>query len=56
MLKNALGDSIHLGFWFLVGAAVIGFLSACFAGPSRFDPVAYKKKQAAKQQTVEMPN
>ncbi|CRK84012.1 MDR family MFS transporter [Neobacillus massiliamazoniensis] len=56
MLKNALGDSIHLGFWFLVGAAVIGFLSACFAGSSRFDPVAYKKKQAAKQQTVEMPN
>ncbi|MED3563012.1 MDR family MFS transporter [Bacillus xiapuensis] len=47
MLKNALGDSIHLGFWFLVGAAAIGLFTALFAGSARFDPVAYQKMQAA---------
>lgn len=52
MLKNALGDSIHLGFWFLVGATVIGFVSASFAGSARFDAAAYKKRQAVKQETV----
>lgn len=47
MLKNALGDAIHLGFWFLVAAAAIGFAAACFAGSSRFDPARYKKMQTA---------
>jgi EmrB/QacA subfamily drug resistance transporter len=52
MLKNALGDSIHLGFWFLVGAAVIGLIASLFAGSARFDAVAYKQQQAAKQEVA----
>lgn len=54
MLKNALGDSIHLGFWFLVGAAVIGLLSSFFAGSARFDAALYKKQQAEKESAAEM--
>lgn len=54
MLKNALGASIHLGFWFLVGTAAIGLLSACFAGSARFDPVAYKKMQVVKEDKTEV--
>jgi hypothetical protein len=56
MLKNALGNSIHLGFWFLVGATSIGLLSACFAGSTRFDPVAYKAERVAKQGSTEVSN
>ncbi|MDQ0197413.1 DHA2 family efflux MFS transporter permease subunit [Neobacillus ginsengisoli] len=56
MLKNALGDSIHLGFWFLVGAAVFGLLAALFAGSARFDAAAYKKKQAAQQDSAQAPH
>ncbi|MDP4171876.1 MAG: MDR family MFS transporter, partial [Bacillota bacterium] len=50
MLKNALVDSIHLGFWFLLAVAAFGFISSFFAGSSRFDPVTHKQKQVATQQ------
>jgi EmrB/QacA subfamily drug resistance transporter len=53
MLKNALVDSIHLGFWFLVGAAAIGFITALFAGSSRFDHLAYKQQQIVVQDAFE---
>jgi hypothetical protein len=41
MMKGALVDAIHLGFWFLVAAAVVGLAVASFMGSARFDRDAY---------------
>lgn len=48
MMKGALVDAIHLGFWFLVAAAAIGVVVASFMGRARFDQSAYmaQRKQA----------
>ncbi|MEK8130905.1 DHA2 family efflux MFS transporter permease subunit [Paenibacillus filicis] len=47
MLKNALGDAVHTGFWLLVAAALTGIVVSLFMGRSRFDLEAHKRMQAA---------
>lgn len=50
MMKGALVDAIHLGFWFLVAAAVVGLAVASFMGSARFDRDAYVAQRSQAQQ------
>ncbi|MUG73201.1 MDR family MFS transporter [Paenibacillus validus] len=55
MLKHALGDAVHVGFWMLVGASLLGLIVSLFMGGARFDLEKHKQIQAAKQ-TQEAPS
>lgn len=35
LMRQMLGDAVQYGFWFMAGAAAIGFIAAFWAGPSR---------------------
>jgi hypothetical protein len=46
MLRGVLADSIHLGFWFVVGAAAVSFLVSLLVGNARFNPDEWMAMQA----------
>lgn len=54
LLRQLLGDAVQYGFWFLVGAAALGFLAAFWAGAARQAPHApVAKSEAAPSQQAE---
>lgn len=49
ILREALGEAVQFGFWFLVAAAAIGLAAAMWTGSARYNPALYadKKPEAA---------
>jgi hypothetical protein len=45
MLRGVLADSIHLGFWFVVGAAVVSIVASIFVGNAKFRPDKWTEMQ-----------
>lgn len=50
MLRGALSDSIHLGFWFVVGSAIAALLVALFMGNAKFDATKWTEMQNSRKQ------
>jgi EmrB/QacA subfamily drug resistance transporter len=52
VLRQALADALHQGFWFAVGAALVALIVSVFMGRERFNPEEWKERKKAQQGNV----